>query len=193
MGSNTYQVTTGNDDGAINIDGTFSKSITSFPIGKGYSSPDQLFDKIFARWYVTIPEDVEILSAYISLYWDNAAWTELPTCNIYFDKQQNSAEISSESDFDSRTKTTSYGSWTVTWNNGWNNSGSLVNPIQELVDAYNLNGTYIQALIVTPYSGGSRFKSYDGSSTYAPKLFVETSGNSIIPLVSGNYRRRRVA
>jgi len=157
-----------------------------------YSNDPWLSDKMFCRWRVTIPQGALIITANCVFVNDQAYWAPVPEVDFSCDDQANSPAITSEADFDSRTRTTAHVKLTPPASlSNWT-TGDLKTIIQELVDSYDYSAgnSYMQLMVLSPTTGGSRFGSYDASGNASgPTLHIEYALPK--PVFEGQYRRRR--
>lgn len=166
-----YQVNAGENDGYWQSS-TFNN--TTPYIIFGYSSVGV---NSFARWTgVTIPTGATITAAYLSFYRYVISSGTPPACTLYFEKAANPSAITSASDGNSRTKTTASISVTAPTSGTWWNTNDISSIIQELVNSYNYASGAAMQMIVLGGGSGSNYGtgySYNGNSSYAPKLHIE--------------------
>lgn len=128
---------------------------------------------------ITVPQSSTITVCYLTVYEqesDSSALTKL-----FLEKAQNPGAVTSASDYDSRTLTTAGVDWDGDpGTSDWQNSPSLVTPMQELVNAYDHNNHAMQVMHKDDGGGTwacQRFFSYDWGSSRSAKLHIEyTSG-----------------
>lgn len=154
----------------------------------------------FFRWdAVTIPDSATIDSAVIKVYYDSKYGTP-PQCDIFFEDDDNAAQITTGNDGLGRTKTSTSVAWTPPSSGEWVDSPSIVSIIQELMGSYSYaSGAAMQALIVGPNGGSfskySKVRSYDyEGNTYGPKLnIVYSTGEppaTNITAITNHYRQQ---
>jgi hypothetical protein len=173
MSSVDYQVSASEDDGDFpNSGGTFDKTKALIILGSDSGV-------IYNNWYrwnnVTIPDNVTITSAYVSLYRAGAFGTPA-TCAIYFEKSANPDAPIGFTDIRGRTKTDTYVEWDPPSAGTWLESPDIKSIIQELVDNYSYSsGAAMMMLFMGAGSGNNRIvvRTYDVSATNAPKLHIE--------------------
>ncbi|MDO5981445.1 fibronectin type III domain-containing protein [Flavivirga spongiicola] len=139
---------------------------------------------------LSIPAGANISNAYIQFTVDEVT-TGVVSLNIYAEAS-NTPQIwsSTNGDITSRTKTTAFVQWSPPdWNTVDENEIAQQTPnlsaiIQEVVNRSGYTSSDAINIIVSGNSGGRRTaRSYDGSSTQSPKLFVtyNTSGDTQSP------------
>lgn len=173
MSSVDYQVSASADDGDFpNSGGTFDRTKATIYLGNRSNI-------IYNNWYrwvgVTIPDNVTITSAYVSLYRAGAVGTPA-TCAIYFEKSANPAAPIGFNDIRGRTKTDTYVGWAPPSTGAWLQSPDIKSIIQELVDNYSYeSGAAMMMLFMGAGSDNNyiQVRTYDGSAINAPKLHIE--------------------
>ena len=125
------------------------------------------------RWVVSIPKGAIINTAYISpniysLSYDDANF------NLHFEKAANPVTLTTDTgNITSRARTSASTSWVAdSLGTGWKNSPSLVTPLQELVNAYDVTALVLIARPNTDALKRLYNFSYDQGSTYGAKLYV---------------------
>ena len=129
---------------------------------------------------VTIPQGASINVAYISLYAVQLLGT-IPTTYINGEAADNAVTFVDAANYDGRARTTASTTWTPSaWViNTWYNSSSIVSVIQEIINRAGWASG--NALVIfwrdnSGWGGSQKWvaaRSYDGSTTYAPKLHIE--------------------
>jgi len=125
-----------------------------------------------------------------------------PLTKVYADDQVAPSAPTTAADHSGRTRTTAGVDWdgflTV---NAWNNAPSLVSVGQELADSF--DSSVIQLLIDDDGTAGPAnnsehtlhyLRSYNGSTTLAPKLHIEYTaggGGTAVPVFERHYRMLR--
>ena len=151
-----------------------------------------------ARWVVNVSNGATIDVAYASYY------SLSPNRPIDYDlmiEDVDDAAIftTTASDISSRTAHATQPTWTGTAGaNEWIDTSSLVTPIEAVIGRAGWSANNHLVITLTETSGGSAgvsFRTYDGSSTYAPKLHIEYStGGATYPIPEAlhSYRQRRL-
>jgi hypothetical protein len=171
------QVGAGADDGWVRTSGDFDNSGNLIYIGGGTHH----YHAFFRMTGVTIPQSSTIDVCYYTPYiYAASEWNE---SDIYFEKAQNPDAVESYADYISRTLTSASVPWDGNTDTGFQDSPSLVTPMQELINAYGLSNQAVQVMHKdsSPYSGDNKYiRTYDYNSNYGAKLHVEyTAGGAI--------------
>jgi hypothetical protein len=154
---------------------------------------EETYLRTFLRFTgITIPQGATITSCYISVY-ETTMGNGSPLTQIYFEKAQNPSQISGYNDYLSRILTGNYTEWDGPLSSdSWNNSPSLVTPMQELINTYGLGNQAIQVMW-KPNDGRSSknvVRTYDYSSSLSAKIHIEytltPSASPTIPSASSS-------
>ncbi|MDD1669801.1 MAG: LamG domain-containing protein, partial [Methanomicrobiales archaeon] len=132
---------------------------------------------------VTVPQGATITKAYITYRADQTRATP-GSGKIYGQAADDAATFSTYTDYDSRTRTSTYVTWAPSaWVAGTDyNSTEIKTVIQEIVNRPGwTSGNSMVLFLVPSIVGSASGYSYDGSATYAPKLHIEyaTSPQSV--------------
>jgi hypothetical protein len=145
----------------------------------------------FARWTgITIPDGATIDSAYISSYYNAKVGTGATGCKIYFNDDAAPTAPTSAATANAKVKTTAYIDQNPPTSGTWNNTGSIVSIIQELMASYSYSaGGAMMMLWFGGTSGSSYTDMYDygSNSSYAMKLHISytaASSSDTVSLVS---------
>jgi hypothetical protein len=183
-----YQVSSGQDDGYWQTGG-YTNSSSTFQFG-WWTGSNYIYG--FCRWpSVIIPPRSIIANAYISLYYSNSK--NSGTYKLHFDDAANPSPIASETDGNSRIKTSAFVSVTPPASGTWWSTTDISNIIQELVNSYSYeSGAAMQAIFsgVISNENFSRHRSYDYSGhVYGPKLVIEYTMQTGCPRQAMHMRR----
>jgi hypothetical protein len=167
------QVVASADDGYITSEAGFDNSGNDVYIGDSGGIKYHAFYRFTG---VTIPQSSTIDVCYITVCEHASAATALT--KLRFEKANNPAAPTDAADYNGRTLTTAGVDWDGDpgGEEDWCNSPSLVIPMQELVDAYDLDDDAVQVFHKddsSPANGFQRFYVYDVGSAFAPYLYVE--------------------
>ncbi|MFO7810903.1 MAG: hypothetical protein R6V47_05985 [Candidatus Delongbacteria bacterium] len=126
--------------------------------------------------------------AYVELYVYSTLYDD-PNINLHFEKAAAPAQFSTDDyDVTGRTRTTDSVSWVAnSIGSGWKQSPSLVDPLQEVIDAYSPTAL---ALICRPNTDASKrlyTYAYNQGSTYGAKLHIEYTGQPEISNTPSSY------
>lgn len=193
-GSQNLQVNASGNDTMRNTSGYWGITDTYLSLGH-FSSPYAYDSKIGARFVLTtgIPGGSTVGTTTFQMYMSRD--TANVALRIYAEKYANPSAWSSQTDFNGRTLTTAYVSWSPSFGSqGWYTSPDISSVIQELVDAFGGVGAgSVIAIRVQPASSswpgstqGYYVWSYDNSTTLAPKLNLTwDSGSDDYNLIGG--------
>ncbi len=162
-------VGTGADDG-FSGGGDFYNGLTWYEVGK----PDATTS--YNAWYrftgITIPQGAVIEAAYVTLV--QSGWTSGTSLKISADDTSIPTAPSSQSNHESKTRTTAGVAWTSGYSDwGWHNTPDITSVIQELVNSYSYSGGSIQILVDNNGSTtGSEATASTIEDTYAPRLYI---------------------
>lgn len=168
------QVTSSGDDGYVNA-GSSSFYDSSSSITTGYYSGSGSTYHLWSRFTgITIPQSSNITEAYVE--WYVSSITGSPGCDIYAVDEDDPDAPTSYAEFTADPLTTNSEAWSSFSASTWNESPSLVDVIQEIVDSYDLYGDAIMIQFRDNVGTGSNYvsgTSYDGSVSFAMKLHIE--------------------
>ena len=161
------------NDGEIREPATFDNVSNWQCAGKGRAGANIISHSFALFTGVTIPKGSTITACYYTLYFNSS--TGSPLTSVYFELAQNPSAVSSYDDYFARLLTSGV-AWDGAPANGWQNSPSLVAPLQELVNTYDLNNANIQVLHKddgSPNNAYQRAYSRDQWAASAAKLHIE--------------------
>lgn len=114
-------------------------------------------------------------ACHISIFILNNTYDDIEA-DMYFEKSGASPGTftAAGSDISSRTKTTTKVDWNDTgMAGGWEDSPSLVTPLQELIDAYSPTAIVLLGYPGSVFDREMRCYAYDPPSSYPPALYIE--------------------
>jgi hypothetical protein len=120
------------------------------------------------------PKGRVIEEAYLQVYMPDASRDDV-NGNLHFEKQE-SPELFSAILYNitNRTRTALSASWVGDGlGTGWHNSPSLVQALQEVIDAYDVTALVIIARPNTNAAKTARLQAFEGNPTLAAKLFIK--------------------
>jgi len=166
-----YQVGANGDDGIWRT-GVFNHYGAELHIGRYLTDPLTSF-VLFTG--VTLPAECTITSATISYYFSTHL-NSMESCKLYAEDAANPSAVSSESDGNSRTKSTGYATFTPPTSGTWW-SITITSLIAALKNAYDYSsGANMQFFAVGP-AGSTTFLnrqySYNGDPEKSAKLHIE--------------------
>lgn len=124
-----------------------------------------------------IPQESTIIAAYIELYVYDATWDDI-NANIHFEKVAAPAQFEAVDDnITSRARTDASTSWIANiLGTGWKTSPSLVIPLQELVDVYEITALVVIFRPNSDVTKTCKSRAFDYDPDLAAKLYIEYAG-----------------
>lgn len=151
---------------------------------------------VFARWSgITISAGATIDVAYVSSYYAGAMGTPAG-CKIYFNDTATPTAPTTSAEANEKVKTTAYIDQNPPTSGSWNNTGSIVTIIQELMASYTSYSSGAMMMLWIGAGTGNNMSvlaDYTNYTTRAMKLhieYTEAASSSIVPGLMSQYRRR---
>jgi len=167
------QVAAGTNDGWVRGDGYADLTGANTAVGTGGGWNAHAFYRFTG---ITIPQGSTIDVCYISLY-STTGLQGTPLTKVHLEKANNPGAVTGYADFISRALTAGVDWDTIPDANQWVDSPSLVTPLQELIDAYDLSDQAIQVMHKNDGSSNEHYtwcRSYEYSgNTHGARLHIE--------------------